>query len=32
MLELLSDILQEADFLATQMVRTSPESFVSNEV
>lgn len=31
-LELLRDILQEADFLATQMAQTSLESFVRGEV
>ena len=31
-LELLRDILQEADFLATQMAQTSLESFVHDEV
>jgi len=31
-LELLRDILQEADFLATQMAQTSLESFVRYEV
>ncbi len=31
-LELLRDILQEADFLAVQMAQTSLESFVRDEV
>jgi hypothetical protein len=31
-LELLCDILQEADFLATQVAQTSLESFVRDEV